>query len=252
MDVFKQGVPTEHLILGEAGHIPIETITESAGASPREEPPSERGPSEQPALLQSPCPKLIRKPKAILIAVSDGFGGYGDFLFALKLSEQLKKKYADKGAATPPIYLVSQPAGKEKIKTLGGDKEFSVEVLTPDELKEKVDKQEIDVGTLMEGPVFLSHFIEQINGALANAGSKIPLIMLPEYGYSDSSNRDRLNRDRTYRQRMSGAITYADIVYSGFKNNADETGILLSGGLVHPACPDVLVSQLDEKFAQFF
>ena len=27
MAFFKQGVPTEYLILGEAGHIPIETIT---------------------------------------------------------------------------------------------------------------------------------------------------------------------------------------------------------------------------------
>ena len=129
----------------------------------------------------------------------------------------MKKKYADKGAAIPPIYLVSQPTGKKKIQTLAGDKEFSVEVLTPDELERKVDEHEIDVGTLMEGPVFDLDFIRAIDYALVNAGSNIPLIMLPEYGNNNPEQRRNLLEHMFRRQTLYGRLKYVDTVYSGFK-----------------------------------
>ena len=192
---------------------------------------------------------FIRKPKAILIAVSAGFSGYGDFLFALKLSEQLRQKYVDAGAETPPIYLVSQPEGKDDIQRLKGDTEFNVTVLTPDELKVKVDAKEIDVGTLIEGPVFNSELITSIDAALANAGSMIPLIMLPEYGFNERRHRELITQSQSFREKTCKHLTYADTVYSGFKKSSGETGILLSEALVHPASPDVLVSQLDQKIS---
>ena len=67
--------------------------------------------------------------KAILIVTSDGFGGYGDFLFALKLSQQLKNKYIETDEDVPPIYIITQPSGREKITRLKGDVEFGVKVL---------------------------------------------------------------------------------------------------------------------------
>ncbi|WP_133128241.1 protein kinase domain-containing protein [Legionella nagasakiensis] len=189
----------------------------------------------------------IPKPKAILIAVSDGFGGYGDFLFALKLSEQLRKQYADAGATVPPVYLVTQPSGQQKIRSLKGDVEFGVDVLTPDELRVKVDTKEIEVGTLIEAPVFQAELMERIDGALENTDGRVPLIMIPEYGYNSESNRAGIAFHRRYRQRQCSHLEYASTIYSGFKEDAAECGILLSDALVHPAPPEELVSQLDEK-----
>ena len=189
---------------------------------------------------------VMHKPKAILIAVSDHFCGYGDFLFALKLSEQLKKQYADNGAEAPPIYLVSQLSGKSTIEKLKGDVEFAVEVLTPATLEAKVNAKEIEVGTLIEAPVFNSYFIEEINDALAQVGSKVPLIMIPEYGYSSSSKRSMIDQYRRYRCEKCKNIQYVDTVYSGFNEDCNEAGILLSDALLHPADKTELVSQLDE------
>lgn len=194
-----------------------------------------------------PPTPLIRKPKAILIVVSDGCGGYGDFLFALKLSEQLRKQYADAGSEIPPVYLVTQPTGEEKIKTLKGDTEFGVEVLTPDELKVRVDAKQIDVGTVIEAPVFKSELISRIDAALTNAGSHIPLVMIPEYGYSSDGDRRSMRLDENRRRKYYEHLSYTTTLYSGFNKDAAETGILLSEALVHPAAPDVLASQLDEK-----
>ena len=140
-----------------------------------------------------------RKSKAILIAVSDGFSGYGDFLFALKLSEQLRKEYADRGTEIPPIYLVSQPSGRATIERLSGDTEFGVTVLTPDELQTAVDTKEIDVGTVIEGPVFNRELITRIDDSLATVGNNIPLIMIAEYGYNSPTAREYMALLRTYR-----------------------------------------------------
>lgn len=190
---------------------------------------------------------LTTEQKAILIAVSDGEGGYGDFLFALKLSEQLKRQYANAELEPPPIYLVTQPTGRSTIKHLKGDIEFNVDVLTPNELKTKVNAKEIEVGLLIEAPVFQTKLIDTIDEALSNAGSRVPLIMVPEYGYNGEALRLQIDIAREYRKESCQHIEYADTIYSGFKKDADERGILLSEELVYPASASELVNQLDER-----
>ncbi len=199
---------------------------------------------------QSSHSTVLRKPDAILIAVSDGFGGYGDFLFALKLSEQLKMKYADSRAEVPPIYLISQPTGKATIERLKGHIEFNIEVLTPAELKKAIDEEIISVATLIEAPVFKSEFIDNIDAALANSGNKIQLIMIPEYGYNSEHERSHIESHRKYRRTTCKHLIYADTVYSGFKIDAGEAGILVSETLIHPAPVEKLISQLDNKIRE--
>ncbi len=132
-----------------------------------------------------------------------------------------------------------------------GDTEFGVEVFTPSQLKEKVDANLIDVGVVIEGPVFKSEFIDSIDTALVNAGGRIPLLMTPEYGYSTAAQRNDLYKHQTHRKTDSHNLTYVDTFYSGFQKEANEMGILLSEALIHPAPPDVLVSQWDEKIRAF-
>ncbi|AHE67435.1 hypothetical protein [Legionella oakridgensis] len=122
-----------------------------------------------------------------------------------------------------------------------------MDVLSPDELQAKVDTREIEVGTLIEAPVFQAELIERIDSALENARGRIPLIMMPEYGYNSGSDRERIAFHCRLRQLRCSHLEYASTIYSGFKEDAAECGILLSEALVHPAPPEELVSQLDEK-----
>ncbi len=199
------------------------------------------------------CSNVVytRMSKTILIAVSDGFGGYGDFLFALKLAAQLQKHYfaESENNNAPSVYIVTQPSGKQKIQTLKGDDEFRIGVLTPAELKMLVEKQEIEIGTLLEGPVFKSELIDAIDDALATAPDPIPLTMLPEYGYLNGSDHTAiLELHRNYRQQMLKHITYSNMVLSGF--NAGEHGILLSDELITPKPKNESIAQLDDKIKQ--
>ena len=187
----------------------------------------------------------VFQPKAILIAVSDGFNGYGDLLFALKLSEQLRKQYHAKGMAIPPIYLVSQPSGKETIQRLKGDVEFGVTVLTPHELEALIGDKTIDVGTVIEAPVFNDTLILDIDDALDRSAKKKPLIMIPEYGYDAEKHHSTTERNIYFREEHCKQIEYNRILFSGFNEDLCEHGILLSETLVHPASPDVLVNQID-------
>jgi hypothetical protein len=53
-----------------------------------------------------------------------------------------------------PVYLVTQEEGRQTIKSLKGDTEFNTEIITPDELKLKIDKKELTLSAVLEGPVF--------------------------------------------------------------------------------------------------
>ena len=187
----------------------------------------------------------VIKPKAILVAVSDGFNGYGDFLFALKLSEQLRNQYHARGAPIPPIYLVSQPSGKETIQRLQGDIEFRVHVLTPDELREHIKAKKLVVGTVIEAPVFNDALILDIDDALGTSAKKTSLIMIPEYGYDSELEYSTTERNIRFREDQCKQLEYQRVLFSGFKEDISEHGILLSDTLVHPASPDVLMSQID-------
>lgn len=188
-------------------------------------------------------------PGTILIAVSDGFGGYGDFLFALKLADEIKKYHADLLGEdnVPEIKLISQDSGQKKIRNLKGDTEFEVEVLTPEELKEKIDNKELEVTSILEGPVFQSHFITRINNAMQNQSQPAPLVMMPEYAYSSAGYRRMIENQREFRKQNLNKIVYQETIYTGFDRQAKEKGIILSDSLINPEVPSVLSSKLEEK-----
>jgi hypothetical protein len=188
-------------------------------------------------------------PGAILIAVSDGYGGYGDFLFVLKLAAQIKKYYADLLGEdnVPEIKLISQDSGQKKIRSLKGDTEFGVEVLTPEELKRKVDDKELEVASIIEGPVFQSRLITRINNAIQNQSRPVPLVMMPEYAYSGASHRRMIEDQRQFRKQNLNKIVYQETIYTGYNSKAEEKGIILSDNLITPEEPSLLSSKLDEK-----
>ena len=191
--------------------------------------------------------------KCILIVVSDGFGGYGDFLFALKLSAQLNEFYAKQGPNIPLIYIITQKSAMEKIKNLKGDTEFNATILTPLLLKNKFDQGELEVDHIIEGPVFQSELINQIDVALSRSPRKIPITMIPEYTLNNPNYRSYLTKNALYRKKLLNNIKYVNTIYSGFKSDAEEKGILFSKELVAPFDPETMYNQLEEniRFAIF-
>ncbi len=162
--------------------------------------------------------------EAILIVVADGFNGLGDFLFALKTAENLRHQYTEKGEETPPIYLVTQVTGKEKIQQLKGDVEFAIEVLTPNDLRARVRAQgdaRIIVGHVIEGPVLSNNLIDKVNTALTQIN--VPLITTGEYGNRDEHT---LTANLEYRQEELSALRWVDHIQSGFNKARSESGIL--------------------------
>lgn len=194
--------------------------------------------------------------KAILIAVPDGFGGYGDFLFALKLSKELKRHHEQKGAEVPPVYIVTQDSGKEKIEALQGHTEFDVEILTPSDLEQKIKTNKLDVGQVIEAPVFQLELIQKISNALKSLSEPVPHIMITEYHSGDPNQQLRLR----HLDRAKGDISLRSLRYMGFVNSGfiadlhdnqehgiSGQGILLSEGLTNPQAQNTQVAQLDEK-----
>ena len=88
---------------------------------------------------------------AIVLYVSDGYGGYGDLLFGLKVINGLKRALTKIGY-DEPLYLVTQESGKKKILQLEGDSEFGVEVKSIEEFNISKGAQRLDY--FIEGPVF--------------------------------------------------------------------------------------------------
>ena len=166
-------------------------------------------------------------PKAIVVVVSDGFGGYGDFLFALKLAHGLKDVFSKtlEGDTSPPIYIVTQPSAQATIKMLGGDVEFGVEILTPLELKARVNATNpdvrIEVGEIIEGPVFKLELIKGVDNAL-DGQPCVPLTMISEYSMAASIETHVLYRDADVLKNMK----YRKTILSGL--GPLEEGIILS------------------------
>lgn len=191
--------------------------------------------------------------KGILIAVFDGKHGYGDLLFALKLSQQLKNKYEAASDEVPPVYVVTGDKGKEKIHNLKGDSEFGIEILTPRDLAERTnasDENQIDVGVIIEGPAFddrqKPYFLLEIEDALPKK-NQIPLLMVTEYSFSSDQARQNISEIIKKRQNdyYFNKIQYQHIIYSGLNPRHDEAGILLSHPLMSPTSPRELMDQFD-------
>lgn len=186
-------------------------------------------------------------PKTILISVSEGFSGYGDFLFALKMAAEIKKKYLIwLGEDAPEIKIFTQPIGKHTIQSIKGDTEFGIEVLTPTQLDSAV-KDGLEVASVIEGPVFSSALVGEIEATLKeNNHDPVPLIMIPEYAYSHPSHREQVEYHREDRKKLD-RLKYHGTIYTGFNPKAQEKGIILSDGLENPDKSSPFHKQLDEK-----
>ncbi len=175
--------------------------------------------------------------KAILVVVSDGFGGYGDFLLGLKLASALKQQYIDAGTIKPEIYLVTQPSGKRKIEQLNGDEEFDIIILTPQTLQQMVELKKLQVGHIIETPVLSADLMGRIDCALMQNKIKASLTQVTEYSYGRPSH-DSLH----FRKKLRN-ICYKSTIYSGFQ--CDEMGIVLT-----PAISKIQTPVLDEEIRE--
>lgn len=118
--------------------------------------------------------------KEILIIVDDKHGGFGDFLFGLKLSQKIQQIYSGQR-----VSLISGLLGIAKIKTSRTDEEFATQVLSVDEAVTKLGTGEMELGMVFICPVHDTQgWLHQI-GAAAPAAENIPLYYLWEYNYME-------------------------------------------------------------------
>jgi len=112
---------------------------------------------------------------AIVMYVADGYGGYGDFIFGLKMLHGLQKSLQELGSNTP-IYLVTQASGKDKIVALGGDTAFDVQVKSVEEFKHLQSTAEFTLEYFIEGPVFNPYTHQRIT-----IPKDTPVLLISEY-----------------------------------------------------------------------
>jgi hypothetical protein len=146
----------------------------------------------------------------------DPLEGYGDYSFALKAIANLRVSLADLGYLDP-IYLVTTPGGKEQIVKLGGDKEFSVNVITPDEYAVLKQEKGFQLDYYIHGPV------PALPAELLPIPAYTPVLLTPEYSY------DR-GFDQLARVFVNPVRQKLDVVKSGLA--ADEGGIFSTPELV--------------------
>jgi hypothetical protein len=114
----------------------------------------------------------------IVICTADNFGGYGDFIFALKLASGLKTELSNRGIYTGDIVLVTEQSGKDKIRKLGGDSEFNIPVLNHEEYQSKIASGELKLDYFIAGPVF-NPFLNHPTGLQIPPGT--PILLMGEY-----------------------------------------------------------------------
>ncbi|MFZ0219968.1 MAG: hypothetical protein WAL30_07165 [Candidatus Aquirickettsiella sp.] len=109
-----------------------------------------------------------------------GFGGFGDWLFGLKILKELKESLRKLGY-DKPFYLVTSESGKDKILQLGGDKEFGVEIKSTEEFNSSKIARDLDY--FIEGPVFHPETRDQIT-----IPDYIPILLVSEYSIPEDAN----------------------------------------------------------------
>ncbi len=190
-------------------------------------------------------------PLTILIAVTDEYEGYGDYLFALKLSDSIRQTYANTGREIPFVYIVTKHTGIQTIEKLNGHLEYGTEILTLRALNTKIKLREITVDQLIESPVFDNKFITTIDKILKRSAllkqQRIPLIMIPEYGLNTTTDHLDIRAYEDYRKNNLKNIDYKNTIYSGFDKRRGESGILISHEFCNPVnTANFWATQLDE------
>ncbi len=194
-------------------------------------------------------------PFTLLIAVTDVYDGYGDFLFALKLSQSLRQAYEQRGHQIPLVYIVTTKEGNLLIEMLKGNIEFQTDILTMNTLKDKLSSGEIIIDYLIEGPVFHDKFISEIDCILTKNSSQrhktIPLLMATEYSVHHREERLKLKAHQNYRKTVLQTLSYKNIIYSGLNCSFDEQGLLIQQELsASTHSVDVWLEHMDARLRQ--
>ncbi len=71
--------------------------------------------------------------------------------------------------------------------------------------------------------------------------------MIPEYTLNNPNYRSYLTKNALYRKKLLNNIKYVNTIYSGFKSDTQEKGILLSKELIAPFDPESMYDQLEKN-----
>jgi len=172
---------------------------------------------------------------AILFFVSDYHGGYGDFLFNLKLASGLKNRLKNDFSIDEDFYIVTQESGKDKVRQLEGDLEFELPILSIEEINRLQNNKEIEINYYFEGPVFYPTLHTKDRGSL-NLPNNIPVVLIPEYGKASKKTsfwepNPAQDLESTYDYLNNPMREEICVLHTGFRNAPSELGILITESL---------------------
>lgn len=189
--------------------------------------------------------------KAIAIVLPTPPFGYGDMLFALKLTKQLREKLRD--IYDGEIVFITDKDTADKINRVEGDKEFDITVRTLEDIKkcrEGNDYFPYDLDFIIYGP-FVDEFSDFKNSFLGRLGnalwgesqppgeSSVKVVIAPEYcAISDSLDNSK-KLDKYLRSQANLPFKSAGIVWTGFNvdgktRERKEHGIIATQELLDP------------------
>jgi len=216
-------------------------------------------------LLSDLC--LDTKPReaigdTILFAVDEINDGYGDLLFALKLSHAVDQHLTKTCQANKPnVALLTSNNAVKTIRKLGGDKEFNVSVYNPPELTTQLKQNALSVQSILAGPFRGDTVLTSVYSPMIakNHGRPINLVEINEYSMR--------NCPVPYASRPMDSRTLCPSMYSDMKfmsgirvigtlatgidvETSWEKGVLLSSELISPPSAADLMPRLSVKFRQ--
>jgi hypothetical protein len=195
---------------------------------------------------------------AIAIVVPDGYGGLGDFIFALKYAKNLREQLAADGKATD-IIVISHPTGVEKVKRINGESSFQIPIMSPEEAAAYLNGREDKLDGIIAGPVHNLDLITDAKSNLPRSAARLPVLPVSEYCVRDYEggfltfgracrvlgSDDSLHMSKS---QLSGIVSDQEL-QRGLK---PEKGILLSpemamGAEDAPSKKELFFSQLDPR-----
>ena len=146
--------------------------------------------------------------KIIVVAISEGYtDGWGDYFFAVKVAAGIQR-HVMKVPATPVaeqavcVRIVCSLSIQMMLQNIIEEMAVDLIVWTVTELKDGLAQTTMEVLQLIEGPVFVDSLIQEIYAVLPETAFTIPLMMIPEYGFSE----DTLEIQQVYQRRRLRVI----------------------------------------------
>lgn len=119
----------------------------------------------------------------VIVVEAPGDRSSGDYMFALKYAHSLRQQiYAEQGVLDD-VLIVCDSQGIDRVRRLGGDKEYHTGVISH-QLLHRLVRQGVSVDLVIEAPVETIKMLDKVDKALSIDAPAIPLHHISEYQHT--------------------------------------------------------------------